>query len=155
MTNKEMLIISVNYHHYRSGIITYSIIMSVFYVFVMLLTLSVKLTDIAIAWSVAYFFLVTPFIIYNAIKIHSLLKAPDKYREYTATAVDMIPAARLPIAFILNVENGGSSPFTLKTERIFSLSALSSTYYGNFYRQKLRILYDAEGDRLAVIEYLH
>ncbi len=154
MTSKEMLIRSVNYHHYRSGIITYSIIMSVYYVFVMLLILSVELTDIAIAWSVAYFFLIAPFIIYNVLKIRTLLKAPDKYREYTATAVDMIPAARLPIAFILNVENGSSSPFTLKTERIFSLSALSSTYYGNFYRQKLRILYDAESGRIAVIEHL-
>ncbi len=153
MTKKEMLYRSVNYRSYRSAIITYSAIMSIFYAFVLILALSLELNGIAIGWSVAYFFLMAPYIIYNAVKIHSLLKAPEKYREYTATAIEMIPAARWPIKFILQVEGEGGT-FTVTTERVFSLSALSRTYYGNFYRQRLRLLYDAEGERAAVIEYL-
>lgn len=154
MTNIEMLKRSVNYRSYRSGIITYSVIMGIFYAIVLALALSVELPEIAVTYSIIYFFLVMPFIVYSVIKIYALLKAPDSYREYTATAVEMLPAARRDIAFILRIDDGNSAPFTLTTERIFSLSALSRTYYGDFYRQKVRVLYDAESGRLAVIEYL-
>ncbi len=154
MTNTELLKRSVNYRSYRSNIITYSVIMGIFYAIVLALTLSVELTEIAVTYSVIYFFMMAPFIVYNVIKMHALLKKIDSYREYTATAVEILPAMKRPVAFVLNVDNGGSAPFSITTERVFSLSALSSTYYGNFYKQKLRILYDAESGRLAVIEYL-
>ena len=148
--NTELIRSSIEMKHHRTSALVYGI--STLFCLSLLIALALILHEnelfaCAFMWAVIFL----PLTAYHVYKICTLTKDADGYERYTATLDEVHHTWNRKMYLILRVKKPNGGVFRAITSGIFSVSALSTLYYGEFYSRDIYILHNEHTDRTIVL----
>ena len=152
MENKQLLRRSFDMKYYRTQIIvSLSVVLGVL---ILAFALSVGTRQMISfgAGMIGYLLIFLPWCGFYLYRMWEICRRPQDYVLYEAVARKAYPALGRKVYFEVEITHEDGSTEILETRGIFSLSILTDAYWGEIMGQRLRILYDAENWRVAVID---
>ena len=151
MSNKELIYKSYDYRYYRRGVITFSVLYSVFGILLAVMFALLGNPEGSIILAVIMLILCAPLIGYYVYKLLYVSKNSSGYRLYNIVSAEMHPSFRGRMYLTIKLRDDAGLVFAVDSNGIFSPYTASDICFDSEYRKKSRVLYDDSGGRLLVL----
>ena len=144
---------TIDHHHHKTHIITYAIAGAAATCPLALVFLFwLKSPGAALFYIAAMLLFFVPLILYHFSRLLEIHKNPTRYRLYDAVMAENHSSFARTVYLVLEIRKPNGTTFLADTAGVFSPGVLDRTYYGNFFRIKLQVLYDEENGTALVLD---